>query len=65
MPTLSLQQTIKLTTAEYFSPQGHAINEVGVNQMFRSRNLAPGQLKARTLVRGRNRRITKVNLGVE
>jgi carboxyl-terminal processing protease len=30
MPTLSLQQTIKLTTAEYFSPQGHAINEVGV-----------------------------------
>jgi len=31
MPTLSLQQTIKLTTAEYFSPQGHAINEVGVN----------------------------------
>ena len=30
MPTLGLQQTIKLTTAEYFSPQGHRINEVGV-----------------------------------
>ena len=31
MPTLGLRQTIKLTTAEYFSPQGLAINNVGVD----------------------------------
>ncbi len=31
MPKLGLQQTIKLTTAEYFSPKGHAINNIGVS----------------------------------
>jgi C-terminal processing protease CtpA/Prc len=28
---LGLQQTIKLTTAEYFSPKGDAINNIGVS----------------------------------
>ena len=31
MPKLGLQQTIKLTTAEYFSPKGYAINNIGVS----------------------------------
>ena len=47
MPTLGLQQTIKLTTAEYFSPQGHAINNVGVNPDV-SIDPAPPHSKAQT-----------------
>lgn len=30
MPSLGLKQAIKLTTAEYFSPNGEAINNVGI-----------------------------------
>ena len=35
MPTLGLQQAIKLTTAEYFSPNGDAINNVGIDADIR------------------------------
>ncbi|MEE6247808.1 MAG: S41 family peptidase, partial [Pseudomonadota bacterium] len=30
MPSLGLNQAIKLTTAEYFSPDGNAINQIGI-----------------------------------
>ena len=35
MPTLGLKRAIKLTTAEYFSPNGEAINNVGIEAGIR------------------------------
>ena len=66
MPTLSLQQTIKLTTAEYFSPQGHAINKVGVKP-----DVSIEESGARTTqgsdpwLEAAIAELQKVNLGVE
>lgn len=66
MPTLGLQQTIKLTTAEYFSPQGHAINNVGVNpDVSIEQSSAATQQGSDPWLEAAIAELRKLNLGVE